>query len=36
MSLEETKNVLHLFEKNKTPGEDGFTKEFYEAFFDLL
>ena len=36
LSLEETKNVLHSFEKNKTSGEDGFTKEFYETFFDLL
>ena len=36
LPLEEIKNVLHSFEKNKTPGEDGFTKEFYETFFDLL
>jgi len=36
LSLEEIKNVLHSFEKNKTPGENGFTKEFYETFFDLL
>ena len=36
LSLEEIKNVLHSFEKNKTPGEDRFTKEFYETFFDLL
>ena len=35
LSLEEIKNVLDLFEKNKTPGEDGFTREFYETLFDL-
>ena len=28
--------MLHYFEKNKTPGEDGFSKEFCETFFDLL
>ena len=36
LTVQETKNVLHSFEKNKTPGEDGFTKEFHETFFDLL
>ena len=36
LSVEEIKNVLHSFEQNKTPWEDGFTKEFYETFFDLL
>ena len=36
LSVQEIKNVLHSFAKNKTPGEDGFTKEFYETFFDLL
>ena len=36
LSLEEIKKVLVSFEKNKTPGEDGFTVEFYEAFFDML
>ena len=36
LTVQEIKNVLHSFEKNKTPGEDGFTKEFYETFFDLL
>ena len=30
------KNVLHSFEKNKTPAEDGFSKKFYETFFDHL
>ena len=28
-------NVLLLFEENKTPGEDGFSKEFYETFSHL-
>ena len=27
---------VHCFEKIKTPGEDGFSKEFYGTFFDLL
>ena len=36
LSLEEIKKVLVSFEKNKTPGEDGFTVEFYETFFDML
>ena len=36
LTVQEIKNVLHSFEKNKTPGEDGFTKEFHETFFDLL
>ena len=36
LTVQEIKNVLHSFEKNKTPGEDGFSKEFYETFFDLL
>ena len=36
LSVGEIKNVLHSFEQNKTPGEDGFAKEFYETFFDLL
>ena len=35
LSLEEIKKVLVSFEKNKTPGEDGFTVEFYETFFDM-
>ena len=28
--------LLNGFEENKTPGEDGFTEEYYEAFFDLI
>ena len=36
LTVQEIKNVLHSFEKNKTSGEDVFTKEFYETFFDLL
>ena len=34
--MEEIKNVIKLFQKNKTPGDDGFSIEFYEAFLDLL
>ena len=32
----EIKNVLTSFQNNKSPGEDGFSKEFYETFFDLM
>ena len=36
LTVQEIKNMLHSFEKDKTPGKNGFTKEFYETFFDLL
>ena len=36
ISTEEIKKVVTLFQKNKTPGDDGFSVEFYEAFIDLL
>ena len=36
LMFEELKDALTSFADNKLPGEDGFTKEFYEAFFDLL
>ena len=36
LTFEELKETLTSFAGNKLPGEDGFTKEFYEAFFDLL
>ena len=32
----EQKNVLRSFQNNISPGEDGFSKEFYETFFDLI
>ena len=35
-TVKECKNVLETFEDNKSPGEDGFTAEFYKYFFDLL
>ena len=35
-TLEECKKVLKTFEDNKSPGEDGFTPEFYTHFFDLV
>ena len=33
---EELKEVVSSFSDNKTPGEDGFTKEFYKFFYDLI
>jgi len=36
ISIDEVRNALKGFQNNKTPGDVGFTKEFYEAFFDLL
>ena len=36
LSLEECKKVLDTFESDKTPGEDGFTVEFYKTFLDLI
>ena len=35
-TLEECKEVLETFEDNKSPGEDGFTAQFYKHFFDLI
>ena len=36
LTLEEIKNTLLSFQNNKTLGEDKFSKEFYEMFFDTL
>ena len=36
LSMDEIKNAVKRFQKNKTPGDDGFSVEFYEAFLDLL
>ena len=36
LTLEELKDALMSFSDNKSPGEDGFTKESYQTFFDLL
>ena len=35
-TYEELKEVMSSFSDNKTPGEDGFTKEFYKFFYDLI
>ena len=35
-TLEELESVLKTFQNNKSPGEDGFTKEYYESFFGIL
>jgi hypothetical protein len=29
-------NILHIFEKDKIPGLDGFLMEFYTILFDIL
>ena len=34
LSIDEVKIVLNSFQKNKSPGDDGFSKEFYETFFN--
>jgi len=36
INIEDAQNALNSFQNNKTPGDDGFTREFYEAFFDLI
>ncbi|KAL9964737.1 hypothetical protein ACROYT_G028417 [Oculina patagonica] len=36
LTLDECKTVLESFQENKSPGEDGFTIEFYNHFFDLI
>ena len=33
LTYEEFKKVLETFQKDKSPGEDGFTVEFYQFFF---
>ena len=35
-TYEELKEAVSSFSDNKTPGEDGFTKQFYESFYDLI
>ena len=34
-TYEECKKVLETFQKDESPGEDGFTVEFYQFFFEL-
>ena len=36
LTLDECKSALKSFQENKSPGEDGFTVEFYEYFFDSV
>ena len=36
LTYEECKKVLETFQKDKSPGEEGFTVEFYHFFFELL
>ena len=34
ISIDECKDILKTFKKNKTPGNDGLTIEFYEYFWE--
>ena len=36
LRYDECKQVLETFQNDKSPGEDGFTVEFYKFFFELL
>ena len=36
LTIEECKEALNTFNSGKSPGEDGFTVEFYNTFFGLL
>ena len=36
ITLKECKDILSTFSSGKSPGEDGFTWEFYNCFFNLL
>ena len=36
LKYDECKQVLQTFQNDKSPGEDGFTVEFYKFFFELL
>ena len=36
ITLKECKIILRTFSSGKSPGDDGFTWEFYKCFFDLL
>ena len=36
LTYDECKQVLETFQNDKSPGEDGFTVEFYNFFFELL
>jgi hypothetical protein len=36
VTLPEIKNILHKFKKDRSPGPDGWTSEFFLHFFDLV
>ena len=36
ITLKECQDILCTFKQEKSPGDDGFTWEFYNCFFDLL
>ena len=36
LTLEECETILNTFQNGKSPGDDGYTGEFYKQFFSLL
>ena len=36
ITLEECETILNIFQNGKSPGDDGYTAEFYKQFFSLL
>ena len=36
ITLQECQDILCSFKRGKSPGDDGFTWEFYNCFFDIL
>jgi len=36
ITLKECQDILRTFKREKSPGDDGFTWEFYNCFFNLL
>lgn len=36
ITFKECQDILCTFKREKSPGDDGFTWEFYNCFFDLL
>ena len=36
ITVEECETILNTFQNGKSPGDDGYTAEFYKQFFSLL